>query len=166
MNKQKTNRAATAAIANRNHSELAAWRDRNAGIKEIAEYYPEAACAVLEYAQEYLAHEPLEHAASKHKRMWDLAGEIGNAFAQAMPGTTYQPFAQSAIAAYTAEGDMNPCYAVPASVVMGLKLLKAKDPALFSALVKFDHGHGLALVLDGTDRAASAVLMRSALAAA
>ena len=166
MSNNRNNRAATAAITNRNHAELAAWRTRNAGIKEIAEYYPEAACAVLEYAQEYLAHEPLERAASKHKRMWDLAGEIGNAFAQAMPGTTYQPFAQSAIAAYTAEGDMNPCDAVPASVVMGLKLLKAKDPALFSALVKFDHGHGPALVLDGTDRAASAVLMRSAIAAA
>ena len=166
MNKRKKNRAATAAIVNRNRAELAAWRTRNAGIKEIAEYYPEAACAVLGYAQEYMAHEPRDRAASKHKRMWDLAGEIGNAFAQAMLGMTYKPFAQSAIAAYTSEGDMNPCDAVPASVVMGLKILKAKDPDMFAAIVKFDHGHGPALVLDGTDRAASAVLMRSALAAA
>ena len=164
MSKQ-TNRAATAAIANRNRAELAAWRARNAGIKEIAEYYPEAACAVLEYAQEYMAHEPRERAASKHKRMWDLAGEIGNAFAQAMPGTTYKAYAKAALEAYAVKGDLQGDV-LPAEVVQGLQFLKAKDPALFSALVKFDHGHGPALVLDGTDRAASAVLMRSALAAA
>lgn len=157
--------AATAAIANRNNAEIAAWRARNAGIKEIAEYYPEAAYAVLEYAQEYLAHEPRERAASKHKRMWDLAGEIGNAFAQAMPGTTYKAYAKSALESYAVKGDL-PGDALPAEVVQGLRFLKAKDPALFYALMKFDHGHGPALVLDGTDRAASAVLMRSALAAA
>ena len=162
---KKTNRAATAAIVNSNHAELAAWRARNAGIKEIAEYYPEAASAVLEYAQEYMAHEPSERAKSRHKRMWDLAGEIGNAFAQATPGTTYEPYAKSALEAYAVKGDLSGD-AVPAEVVQGLQLLKAKDPALFSALVKFDRGHGPALVLDGTDIAASAVLMRSALAAA
>ena len=144
---------AQAARAARIQAEFEA---RKAALTELAEAYPDTLAAIDEYSGAYLE-EGLEGNARR------FACQLSND--TACVSSFWSPYAAEAMATVGVVGDA-PGDAVPADVVAGLVYLRHRAPAVFARLVAMDSALGAALPTEGGDFAASAILMRAALARA
>ena len=158
---------ATATIANRlTRREInklrrlyAEFYDRREKLDLLAEAYPAAIAAIDEYAGMY----PHAIGTAHGKRALNHSLMLNNDLA-CVTGANVVPYAADAVAAVTVKGDQ-PGDAVPAEVVQGLQYLRHRLPKMYARLVGMDAAIGPSLQSDGV-YAASALLMRSALAAA
>lgn len=163
--------AATAAIANHTPRADRRLRSTPAGFAEYKHHcdvlfncYNEAFHAINEYGQAFMAREPRDRSESRHKRLWDLGGDIGNCFS-CCGHSWLSGFSREMLEIYRAEGE-ELGGGIPAEVVQGLLYVRHNLPDLFGKLVRFDKALPGLIPLDGSAFSSSALLMRAALALA
>ena len=169
MQAKKTKRAATAAVANMlTDSEVRKYRRLQSGFercKHLLELldlgYPEAITAIDEYAGAYISSVQLGKT-KVNPVAWREACEISNSLA--CVSGSWRAYAEQAMRMVMAEGD-ELGDAIPGDVIAGLRYLRLNLPSLYASLAKMDRAIGPYLPVSGSDFAAPAVLMRSALAA-
>ena len=169
MSKQ-TNRAATAAIDNRltdreinKLCRLQAEFDRTKPIYEEFSYVsPDMVAAIDEYANSYLS-DVADGKRTRDARIHRHAANIANSLA--FLTVDWKPYAREALELHTCKGD-EIGDGIPFDVAMGMRFVRHNLPKLHESLVKMDAAIGPVIELDGSDFSYSALLMRTALAAA
>ena len=169
MQAKKEQRAATAATANiLTDSEVRRFRrlqsdfERFKNLLKLLDLgYPEAITAIDEYAGAYIASVQLGKTKS-NPVAWREACEISNTMA--CVSGSWRAYAEQAMRMVMSEGD-ELGDVVPGDVVAGLRYVRLNLPSLYASLSKMDSSIGPCLPVSGSDFAAPAVLMRSALAA-
>ena len=167
---------ATATIANRltsreikRLSRLQAEFDRTKPMyDELALSSPEAVMAIEEYANSYLC-DVLFGKCKRNAKIHRHAANIANSLACVTLDETdpnhWKPYAREALEMHRAKGD-ELGDGIPFDVAMGMRYVMHNLQKIHASLVKMDAAIGPVIELDGSDFSYSALLMRTALAAA
>ena len=175
MSKQKT-RAATAAIDNtltereiKRLCRLQAEFDRTKPLyDELALSSPKAVMAIEEYANSYLCDVlfgKCKRNAKIHRHAANIANSLACVTIDKSDPDHWKPYAREALEMHRTKseelGD-----GIPFDVALGMRYIRHNLPELHSHLVKMDAAIGPVIEMDGSDFSYSALLMRTALAAA